>query len=726
MFETGTVGIPGRPGVAARGALLASAVALATAARAVEPDPDVATLPPVVVTAERLPGTAHKTPMSIGVVSQDDIETKGMRQLNDLVGVIAGVAVPNGYSNMPQAVGIRGVGVSQPAMAQAVGIYLDDVPLVRGYATALWDLPDVVRYEVLRGPQGTLYGQNSTAGAVKLVSAEPDRIAGSWVDVGIGNLGQREARGLFAGRLQPGTSASLAVSRRVNDGFGWNAVRHEDINRLDAAQFRAKLKQEFGAAARLTLAVDGLRDRSDTNTINYPLNHEGAAPRVSFTASDAGAFERRAGGTSATAEWDLDAATRLRAITAYRGYTDDPTVADWGGLEVQRYAISQRVRQRTFSQELQLTQRRDGADLVAGVLYLRDHFAFDRDLSAFPLAAATPSYTRAVTRQELADLGLYAQGHFRVSERVAATAGLRAYRTTQDASNALQRTDAQFVPTMQVYDAPSLHTRESGLLPRLGIDVAVSPTTFAYASVAQGEKFAGFNRAAESLVSAQVAAHPEKVTTWEVGAKLDAAPQRLRASVAAFFNDYRDYLASLSGATINGVLVTDSVFLNAGRARTWGVDLEAEQGLTRALSITTSVEWLHTRLREFANPSGAAASDFSGHELPNAPRWSAAFGVKSRFGVGGGSLGADAWVQFIDRQYVDVANTEALRVPKQTYLNLSLAWVPDGSPWQVSLRVRNAADKTYALARNRIPPLGIDAAYYNAPRTLMVDVRREL
>jgi iron complex outermembrane receptor protein len=704
-------------------ALVACPWFLAPAARAA----DVAQiLPAVVVTAERLPGVAEKTPISVGVVSQDDIEKKGVFQLNDLVGVIAGVAVPNGYSNMPQAVGIRGVGVSQPAMAQAVGIYIDDVPLLRGYATALWDLPDVLRYEVLRGPQGTLYGQSSTAGAVKLVSADPDQIDASWISAGLGNLGQREVRGLFAGSLQPGVSASLALSHRANDGFAWNATRQEDINKLEATQFRSKLKLALGTDARVVFAVDGLLDRSDTNTINFPLNRPDAAPRVSFTASDAGAFERKAGGGSATVEWDLGANTRLRSITSYRGYTDDPTVADWGGQEVVRYAISQRVRQRTFSQEVQVTHRGNGTDLVAGALLLRDRFDFNRNTTAFPLAAPSPSYTQARTHQETEDVGLYAQGHFRWTERLAATAGLRAYRTEQDASNAFWRTDAQFNPTLQVYDAPSLHTRERGLLPRVGIDYTASPTTFAYASVAQGEKFAGFNRAAESALSAQVAAHPEKVTTYEAGAKLRSSPDRLTLSAAAFYNDYRDYLASLNNTTVNGVLVPDSVFLNAGSARTFGVDVEAEQGFTRALSATASVEWLKSEFRDFANPTGAATADFTGHELPYAPRWSAALGLKSRFAAPGGSIGSDVWVQFVDRQYVDPANNPALRVPRQTYLNFALVYTQHDGPWQVSLRVRNATDKTYALARNRIPPFGLDNAYYNAPRTVMLNVRYEL
>jgi iron complex outermembrane receptor protein len=687
---------------------------------------DNTTLPPVVITAQRIPALASTTPVSVGVISQDDIEKKGFFQLNDLVGVIAGVTVPNGYSNMPQAVGIRGVGVSQPAMAQAVGIYVDDVPLLRGYATALWDLPDIVRYEVLRGPQGTLYGQNSTAGAVKVVSEDPDKIAGSWFSVGAGNRGHRELRGLFAGQIQQGLSASLALSSRKNDGFAYNAVRDEGINRLDASQFRAKVKLAAGPSGHLVLAVDGLLDRSDTNTTNFPLNHAGAAPRVSFNANDAGAFKRKAGGASATVEWNLDADTRLRSISAYRGYTDDPTDADWGGLEVTRYRLQQVVRQRTASQELQLSHRRQNLDLVAGVMLINDRFYFNRYTTSAPPALASPVYSQATTRQKMDDVGLYAQAHLRLSDKLSATLGLRAYRTEQDASNAFWRTDANRVPTQQVYNAPSLHTSENGVLPRLGLDYTVSPTTFLYASMAQGEKFAGFNRAAESAPSAQVAAQPEKVTTYELGAKYRSTPNRLTVSAAAFYNDYKDYLASVTNTTINGVLVSDAVFLNAGKAKTYGIDLDAEQRFSANFSATASVEWLRTRFLSFVNPTGSAALNFAGHELPNAPRLSASLGLRGQFDAPGGTVSSDAWLQHLSKQYIDAANTQVLRVPNQTYLNFAVAYTQNGGPWQLSLRVRNAADKANVLVRTSIPPLGIDTAYYNAPRTIMLNVRYEL
>ena len=687
---------------------------------------DTDTLPPVVVTAQRVPAPAGKTPLSIGVVSQDDIEAKGVYQLNDLVGLIAGVTVPNGYSNMPQAVGIRGVGVSNPAMTQAVGIYVDDVPLLRGYATALWDLPDMQRIEILRGPQGTLYGQNSTAGAVKLVSADPDQITGSWINVGLGNLGQRELRGLFAGKVNEQASASLAVSHRSNDGFGYNATRHEDVNKLDANQFRGKLKLALSPSVRVVLAIDGLVDHSDTNTINFALNHADAAPRVTFTSGDAGAFRREAGGATSTLEWDLAPNTKLRSITAYRGYTDDPTVADWGGLEVQRYGLSQRVVQRTFSQELQYSRKEANWDLVTGVLVVRDRFAFDRNTTSFPLAATAATHTIAHTVQQTDDLGVYAQGRLRLSEHAGATLGLRAYRTRQAAANAFWQADANFVPTQQVYNVTGLHARASGVLPRLGVDYDGWHDVFLYASVARGEKFAGYNRAAESLLSAQVAPQPEKVTSYEIGAKASPRGTGLRVSAAAFYNDYRDYLASLSKSTVNGQYIVDSVFQNAAKARTYGLDFEAEQAIGGVLSATLSAEWLKTRFVTFLNPTGAAASNYSGHELPNAPQWSAGLGVRGRTGLLGGQLTGDAWVQYIDPVFADAANTPGLRAPSQVYLNFSASYAQDRGPWSVSVRVRNAANRTYILAHNQIPPLGVDAAYYNAPRTVVFGVRYEL
>lgn len=696
--------------------------------------PPPAKLPEVVVTAERVESTLRKTPVSVAVVGAEEIERKGVAQLSDLVGLVAGVAVPNGYSNMPQAVGLRGVGVSNPAMSQAVGIYVDDVPLVRGYATALWDLPDLVRIEVLRGPQGTLYGQNSSAGAVKLISRDPGADDTRWLALSAGNHGALELRGYGNARLggtgtAGSTAASLAFSRRSNDGFGWNATLGKPVNQLDATQFRAKLRQDLTPTLSAVLAVDGLLDQSDANTTNFPLNHPHSQPRLTYTGDPTlGRFERRAGGLQLKLEQRLADGLLLRSITGYRFFRDQPTTPDWGGLETSRSNLDQSVEQKAFSQELQLqgqaTLAGRALTWTGGAMLVHDRFDFVRFANSLPLATNTAVHTEAQTHLQTTDAGLYGQGRLALAPHTGLTAGLRAYRTRQTGANAFYRTDAARNRSATAYEADNLAFSQGGLLPRLGLDHQLSDAHLLYASVAEGAKFGGFNRAAESLRSALVATRPEKVRTYEAGAKSRWAQGRASTQLALFYNDYRDYLAVLSNTLVNGVLVTDPVMVNAGRARSYGLDLEAAAQLTPALEWRASVEWLRSRFTEFANPGGTAGTDYVGRQLPYAPRISAGTTLawSGRLGSGA-SVALEASAQYIHRQFADVANTALLAPPSQTYLNLAALYGTADGHWSFSLRVRNLQDKAYVLLRTRIPPLGVDAAYYNAPRTVLATAR---
>lgn len=683
-------------------------------------------IPEVIVTAERVTGIARTTPVSVGVVGRGEIDRKGINDLHDLVGVVAGVAVPNGFSNMPQAVAIRGVGASNPAMSQAVGIYIDDVPLLRGYATGLWDLPDIERIEVLRGPQGTLYGQNSTGGAVRFVTRDPSASPAAWLAVGAGNVGTREARGYLNGALGEHWSASLAASRRRNDGFSYNATRHEDVNNLDVAQFQAKLRYAPRPGLEAIFAVDGAQDRSDSNTTNYPLNHPNAAPRVTFTNQPRGAFRRDAGGLSLRIVDDLGGGLTLRSISAVRRYRDDPAVVDYGGLEVQRFGIAQKVDQTALSQEVQLQSTGERLGWTGGVMLVKDRFNFDRLSAVTALAAPATAYSQAVTHLDTFDAGIYGQGRYLLAPGTSLTAGMRAYRTRQTGSNGFWRTDAAGRRTAEVYVAPGLETRSSGLLPRIGLDHRFNADTFVYASVAEGAKFGGFNRAAESLLSAQAATRPEKVRAWEAGAKLRLAGGKVSANAALFYNDYRDYLAALTGTRINGVLVNDAVMVNAGKAHSYGLDLELAAQIAARTRWTFTAEVLGSRIDEFANPAGTVTGNVVGHKLPNAAPLSLGTSIYHQQPVRNGALLAvELSAIHLRAQYLDVANNPLTRVPAQNYLNGDLSWRSPGRQWTVSLRGKNLAGKSYAMLRQVIPPLGIDASYYNPPRTVLLTVRHD-
>ena len=719
---------------AASALALAGAAASAQAqdaARAATPAASAAASAPqvqeVIVTSQRRETVLSRTPLSVGVVDQHAIETRGTAQLADLVGTIPGVTVPNGFSNQPQAVGIRGVGVSVPAMSQAVGIYIDDVPLVRGYATALWDLPDIARIEVLRGPQGTLYGQNLTAGAVRVISIEPDATPVAWVSASAGNYHDFEAHAYVNGPIGDGpVSGSLAFSRRGNEGFGYNASTGQHDNKLDATQFRTKLRLKEPSGLDATLALDGLVDRSDTNTGDFPLNDPRSAPRVNFTTATPGPFKRLAGGAELKVSHPLGNGIDLHSFTGYRAYKDDPTIADIGGQAVLRYLLSQTVAQKVFSQEFQLQAKQDRLDWTAGAMLVSDRFDFERIVDQIPPPPKARADTDGVTHLETTDVGLYGQGHYRWSDRLGLTAGLRAYRTAQTGTNRFWLVDAQHERTQEVYTAPGLSTSSKGLLPRLGIDWQASRDEFVYASFAKGEKFGGFNRATASIAASTYAAHPEKVSTWELGSKSRLAGGRVTADVALFLNDYDDYLASLQNTVIGGVLVPDQVLVNAGKARTYGADIDVAAKLAAHTDLSLSAELLRTRIVQFENPTGAAVSDYVGNELPYASHFSLSASVEHLQPLPNGStLDFTAALQHLSRQYTDLQNSASGSIVPQTYVNLGLGWMTPERHWTVSLRVRNATNRTYVVLRTTIPSVNVDAANYNAPRTLVATLRHD-
>ncbi|WP_324741638.1 TonB-dependent receptor [Tsuneonella sp. CC-YZS046] len=188
-----------------------------------EAAPATGGLQEIIVTAERREADVQKVPISIGVLDSTLLGQTGFVHLLDADKAVAGVTFFRGAANQQASVIIRGVGTTNQGYTQAVGIYVDDVPLIRSVAAGQWDLPDIERIEVLRGPQGTLYGQNSTAGAVKIVSRDPGQKPEGWVSVGLGNYMRSKDEPMYRPRSQmicwPRALLSRGVGAKASGGI---------------------------------------------------------------------------------------------------------------------------------------------------------------------------------------------------------------------------------------------------------------------------------------------------------------------------------------------------------------------------------------------------------------------------------------------------------------------------------------------------------------------------
>ncbi len=219
-----------------------------------------------------------------------------------------------------------------------------------------------------------------------------------------------------------------------------------------------------------------------------------------------------------------------------------------------------------------------------------------------------------------------------------------------------------------------------------------------YVSVTSGQKVGGYNRAASTAAIAGIPVGPEKVTAYELGTKSTFWGGRATTSVAVFYNDFRDYQASITNPQINGQFITGAVVVNAARARTEGAELEAAAKFTADWDAKLAAGYLDTRFGNFENPTGAANTNYAGNELPTAPKWT--LGLSSNYRLRlpvPGAARVNANVRYISDQFSDIANTAVTQLPPQTYVGVGANYTTADEHWVFSLVVQNLLDRAYPV-----------------------------
>ncbi|WP_263147396.1 TonB-dependent receptor [Pseudomonas sp. RIT-PI-AD] len=699
-------------GLASVLALLGSA---ALAAETTEPQDDSeagkaknTALETVTVTAERRATDVQKTAVAVSAIGESQLQERQVHTLADLAGQAAGLTLPSSYINQ-QYVFIRGIGNSRPAGNPSVGVYLDDVYIARQFGNAYSNLPDIERVEVLRGPQGTLYGQNTSSGAVKIISREPSEDFVGSVEVGGGNFGTFESKGYFSGALVPNLlSGSLAVSSRHSDGYAYNYTLDKDVNGFDTDQVRAKLLFRPTDSLRFDLAIDEARDKSD-NGVPSPrtphLNHNRTL------ASWDTQTDQKNGGVSLKVTGELDDHLTLKSITAWRRIEDGQPWDSDGRETYSTNKFYQDIDQRQLSQEFQFLGEYERFDFVTGATFFREHFDFDR-LSALG-AAPTWQVTRSWNEKE--SKGVFGQLHYKVTDAFGVTGGLRYSEEEHTLDGDAYNSNANGDYLSQRFAFEGWKQKNNSVTPKVTLDYSFNPGLFTYFTWAKGETSGGWNPAPSNLLSLiERPVDPEEVTSYELGVKTSAFGNRVQNNIALFYNDYENYQTSLSDPIFNGSQVIGSVLANADSAHTYGAELESTLRLTPDWQTSFSVSYLRSKIDQFLPDGVASLADYSGNELPFAPHLSLNLNSVYDLAVPGGDLRLNGNVRRSSRFYTGVDN--AYETPAQTLVDAGAFYTPSGTQVTLSFTVKNLLDKTYETPSRT-------TYTYNPPRTWLAGVR---
>lgn len=678
-----------------RTALFAGAAVLLTATGASAAEPEPGSVEGIVVTAQRYESVLEKTPIAIAVLGDEALEAQNIDSSMDLT-----LAVPSFVmsSNIVQGLAyIRGIGtdISSVSADPSVAFILDGVYLPR-LSTAQQDLFDVERVEVVKGPQGTLYGRNATGGVVAITSKSPSGAFEGSADALAGNYNQLRFRAMVSGPLSDTVAGRVSVLRRSRDGFVYDPINRRTIDNVSDWAGRGVLSVKLGDDAKLVLSADATQARgapsSGVRIISATapaLGFGGTvnADRYKTNQNFANVSNNDQAGVSAKLDWALGAVD-LTSITAFRK-SDFKLVLDLDGTQANWFTHNPDLQDsKTFSQELQLSGRSDTLQWLAGA------YLFTEDASAsynlfLPLAGVNQ---RPEATNETHAYAAFAQGSYSLTDQLKLTAGLRYSYEKKDAKVAL------FLNGNRVGNFVGSDSWDA-LTPKFGVEFQADEHTLIYGSVTRGFKSGGFNSTA---IQNPQGFRPEYVWAYEAGLKSVLADGRARIGLTAFYYDYTDLQVNKFDA-VNIVTLE-----NAANAKIKGLEAEIAARPTDRWNVSAAVTLLDATYASFTSvdPDNGAAGRISlkGNQLVRTPKTAATFSTDYTFDVGSDfELTVRGSYSYRSRMYFTPFNAAEVSQKGFGVVNASVDLAPREGNWRVSAFVKNLGETFYyqEIARSR-------------------------
>ena len=746
----------------------------------------------IVVTARQRAENVQTVPIAVSVVSGEQLDrayTVNTQQLSLLVPSL------NYSSANPRntAFTIRGLGSSVVAVSQAndgleggVGFYIDQVYHARP-ATAAFDFSDIDRIEVLRGPQGTLFGKNSTAGAISITTRLPTFTPEASEEISVGSFNYVQAKASASLPLTDTIAARISglVTRR--DGVIRNIVTGEDHNGIGNQAVRGQLLFQPNDRVSVRLIADFTNFESNCCTQVYfrvaptlkpaARQYPALAAGVGYTPASLDPYDRvtdidaalgvstNEGGVSAIANWNLGAAT-LTSVSAWRFWNwDAANDRDYTGLPIQ---LVQHIpsRQDQYSQELRLASNGEGALSYVGGLYFFRQRVIGRPISIYgPLAAyylvgpttgaaATPVPGNLLdcfgsdgrTDFQSNSYAAFGEVNWRPLRGLTITGGLRYTYEKKKGSydtftfGGLQTANAALNSAkLSILRGQDYAARVNGgaLTGRANLAYQFTPDVFGYAGFARGAKSGGINMSGLPLDNANQPAlntavvRPEQNTNYEIGLKTRLFGRRLTLNVDAYYTRVTDFQANVTDTGAAAALRT--YLANIPKVTVKGIEADANVQVSKRFSLNASAAYADGKYDSYPNGpcpierigSATTVCDLSGIALPSLPKWSVTYGGDYALPIDplGGSIALHLDGRSQTKQFGDPTGSAYTVIGGYTLVNGSVGF-RSRRGWEIAVFTRNLFDRNYIQnVTIQAGNTGLILATPSDPRTVGVTFR---
>ena len=702
----------------------------------------------VVVTSQKREQNLSDVGISIAVAGEQEIRDRRINMVEDIPLFTPNASVKNVIPGLMPILTLRGVGLNDfnAANNPAAGVYVDDVSL-SSLALLSSDLYDLERMEVLKGPQGTLYGRNSTAGALNVVTAKPDPESQQVrISAGVGNYELVEIEGMFNTPLSD--TVALRIAGKVIDqgqGYWENDFLGRDVGERDVWMVRGQLLWQLSDSTSVLLKLDEQEGRSETGTGDFAgalptgLSADCPSPEcmdyAGYTDTDGDIYR---GSFSVDPSYDLNQTISslridhefdfgtLTAITGYidfdRGYSAD---IDASPLAILEFYNTDKVRQ--LSQEIRLWGETNNTVWQVGVFYTNDDVtsAYFGDLPVL-LNTTTSSFAEI----ESTNLSLFANAEWALNDTLTLITGLRYSDEERDGlvytDDLVSLAPASFLSFAPFGASPVRlafvddQVKDDSVDWKLGMNWQVAMDTLLYASISQGTKSGGFFTGVVTSDEQLIPYGPEQLVSYEIGLKTQAADLGLSYEAAVFYYDYEDVqtfitddsgavpvdrLGNVSGATIHGLDAT----------------LQWRPPSFSGLALYASIGLLDTELDSFV--SGATTIP-KGNEQPDAPGFSGNLAASYEFNLSDsasmqiavdGRYQGDTYRSVLNEVFSETASYWVINARVSLYLQ---------NEWEVTAWGRNINDEEYMTEFSNNLALGNGSRIYGAPRTYGLTVTK--